>query len=63
MAEKLARGSVGAQGASKALVQAATHGSFDAQLDLEKRNFVTNAGTADFSEGIAAFFERRSPKF
>lgn len=63
MADKLTRGSVGAQGASKALVQAATHGSFDAQLDLEKKAFVANAGTADFREGIRAFFERRSPTF
>lgn len=63
IAEKLARGSMGAQGASKALVQAATHGSFDAQLDLEKKAFVANAGTADFREGINAFFERRPPAF
>ena len=63
MAAKLARGSVGAQGASKALVQAATHGTFDAQLDLEKQAFVVNAGTAGFREGIAAFFERRPPRF
>ncbi|CAN7658152.1 enoyl-CoA hydratase-related protein [Bosea sp. LjRoot90] len=63
LAEKLARGSFGAQKASKALVQAATQGSFGEQLELEKRAFVANAGTADFGEGITAFFERRPPKF
>lgn len=63
MAENLARGSFGAQGASKALVQAAAQGSFDEQLELEKRAFVANTGAADFREGIAAFFERRPPMF
>ncbi|HEV7325459.1 MAG TPA: enoyl-CoA hydratase-related protein [Bosea sp. (in: a-proteobacteria)] len=63
LAEKLARGSSGAQAATKALVQAATHGTFDTQLDLEKQSFVANAGTADFREGINAFFERRPPAF
>lgn len=63
MAQTLAGGSVGAQAASKALVQAAAQGSFDAQLELEKRAFVANAGTADFREGIDAFFARRPPKF
>lgn len=63
MAEKLAGGSVGAQKASKALVQAAAQSSFDEQLELEKQAFVANAGTADFLEGIKAFFGRRTPRF
>jgi 2-(1,2-epoxy-1,2-dihydrophenyl)acetyl-CoA isomerase len=63
MAEKLAGGSVGAQKASKALVQAAAQSSFDEQLELEKQAFVANAGTADFLEGIKAFFGRRKPRF
>lgn len=63
MAERLGQGSVGAGKATKALIQAATEGSFDAQLDREKQAFIGNAGTADFREGIRAFFERRAPRF
>lgn len=63
MAERLSQCSAGANRASKALVQAAMEGSFDEQLDLEKRAFMANAGTADFREGIRAFFEKRPPRF
>lgn len=63
MAERLSQGSVGAVKAAKALVQAASEGSYDAQLDLEKQAFIGNAATADFREGISAFFERRPPRF
>lgn len=63
MAERLVQGSVAAGKATKALIQVAAEGSFDAQLDLEKQAFTSNAGTADFREGIRAFFERRAPRF
>lgn len=63
MAERLGQGSFAAGKATKALIQAAAEGSFDAQLDLEKQAFTGNAGTADFREGIRAFFERRAPRF
>lgn len=63
LAERLSQCSVGANRASKALIQAAMEGSFDAQLDLEKRAFMANAATADFREGIQAFFDKRPPGF
>lgn len=63
MAERLSEGSRGAGKATKALIRAASEGSFDTQLDLEKEAFIGNAATADFREGIRAFFERRRPSF
>lgn len=63
IAGRLSQGSFGANKASKALVQAAMEGTFDEQLDLEKRAFAANAGTADFREGIQAFFQKRAPRF
>ena len=63
LAERLAAGSVGATAAVKRLVGSAVTGAFDAQLDLEKTSFTANAATADFREGIAAFFERRPARF
>lgn len=63
LAERLSQCSFEANRASKALVQAAMEGSFDEQLDLEQRAFSANAGSADFREGIQAFFEKRPPRF
>ena len=63
MAERLSQCSFEANKASKALIQAAMEGSFDAQLDLEKLAFMANARTADFREGIQAFFAKRAPRF
>lgn len=63
MANRLAASAAGAGATVKRLVQAAVTGGFDAQLDLEKQGFVSAAGTADFREGITAFFERRPPRF
>ena len=33
------------------------------QLEIERELFLRCAGTADFAEGVAAFLERRSPRF
>jgi 2-(1,2-epoxy-1,2-dihydrophenyl)acetyl-CoA isomerase len=63
LAERLAQASFGATKATKALIGSATTGTFEDQLDLEKRAFVANAGDVDFREGIQAFFERRTPRF
>ncbi len=63
LAERLSAASFGATKATKELVRAATTGSFDEQLNLEKQAFVTNAGSDDFREGIAAFFEKRAARF
>jgi len=63
LALRLARMSVTAGAAVKRLVAAAVSGSFEDQFDAEKASFVRAAGTADFREGINAFFERREPNF
>ncbi len=63
LAEKLARGSAGATRAAKNLIMEAAATTFDAHLDLEKTSFVRRAGSADFREGIRAFFEKRTADF
>lgn len=63
LAGRLSRGSFVATRTTKELIHSATTGSFDEQLELEKQAFVTNASSADFCEGIGAFFERRMPQF
>ena len=63
MAERVAAGSVGATRSVKRLVGLAATNPHDAQLDDERAGFVAAAGTADFREGVTAFFERRPPAF
>jgi enoyl-CoA hydratase/carnithine racemase len=48
----------------KRLVYQATGVSFNEQLEAERDAFVAAAaGTKDFREGVAAFFERRAARF
>ena len=48
---------------TKQAIQAAAISSFDAQLDLE-RDLQREAGrTPDYAEGVAAFLDKRSPRF
>jgi 2-(1,2-epoxy-1,2-dihydrophenyl)acetyl-CoA isomerase len=47
----------------KQLVHQAIDTPLDTHLDDEQRHFVAAAGTADFREGVAAFVERRPPRF
>ena len=63
LAERLAATSAGATAGVKRLTQTAQTGTFGQQLDLEKSSFMAAAATADFAEGINAFFERRTPRF
>ena len=63
LAERLVANAPGSTANIKALVRASLDSGHDAQLAREKRCFATAAGTADFAEGLAAFFERREPKF
>ncbi|MEK6985803.1 MAG: enoyl-CoA hydratase-related protein [Candidatus Thermoplasmatota archaeon] len=37
--------------------------SFEQQLDLERGLIAAAAGTRDFKEGVASFFEKRKPRF
>jgi 2-(1,2-epoxy-1,2-dihydrophenyl)acetyl-CoA isomerase len=63
MATRLAAGATRALASVKQLVHKAMDTPLDAHLDDEQRHFVAAAGTADFREGVAAFFERRPPRF
>ena len=63
LAHRIAAGAHGATAAVKRLVDHAVTATFAAQLAAEKASFVERAGTADFREGIAAFLERRAPRF
>jgi 2-(1,2-epoxy-1,2-dihydrophenyl)acetyl-CoA isomerase len=63
LAQRIAAGPAFAFASVKRLVYQATGASFDEQLEAERAAFVAAAGTKDFREGVAAFFERRPPKF
>jgi 2-(1,2-epoxy-1,2-dihydrophenyl)acetyl-CoA isomerase len=63
LAQRVAEGPAFAFASVKRLVYQATGVSFDEQLEAERDAFVAAAATKDFREGVAAFFERRSPKF
>lgn len=63
LAHELAAGPRHAFANCKRLVQQAATGTFEAQLAAERAGFISAAGTADFREGISAFFDRREPRF
>lgn len=49
--------------AAKSALKAAQETTLSQGLNLERQHFVSLAGTDDRAEGIAAFFEKRSPEF
>jgi 2-(1,2-epoxy-1,2-dihydrophenyl)acetyl-CoA isomerase len=63
LARKLAAGPAEAQASLKRLVWQAANTPLDAQLDAEAAGFIALSATADFREGVAAFFERRDARF
>lgn len=63
LAERLARGPAGALARTKALLQASFGHTLEQQLTAEKRAFAAGAAEPDFAEGLAAFAEKRKPKF
>jgi 2-(1,2-epoxy-1,2-dihydrophenyl)acetyl-CoA isomerase len=63
LARRIADGPAVAVTSVKRLVHQAAMVPLDVQLENERDSFVAAARTADFREGIAAFFERRPPKF
>lgn len=63
LARRIAEGPALAFASVKRLVHQAPTTAFDVQLEAERDGFVAAAATADFREGITAFFERRPAKF
>lgn len=63
LAAKLAAGPRLAHTAAKTLLRRAGDGLLARQLDDEIRMFADNTREADFSEGLAAFLEKRAPRF
>jgi 2-(1,2-epoxy-1,2-dihydrophenyl)acetyl-CoA isomerase len=63
LARKLASGPTRGYGLVKKAMHASSGNSLDAQLDLE-RDLQREAGfSADYREGVAAFMEKREPRF
>ena len=52
-----------ALGMDKRMLDASFSDTLEKHLDLELECLAVSAGTADFQEGCAAFFERRKPDF
>jgi 2-(1,2-epoxy-1,2-dihydrophenyl)acetyl-CoA isomerase len=64
LARRLAEGPTGAMAVAKQLMnEAAGVDRIDAHLDRELDNLARVADGKDFAEGLAAFFEKRSPRF
>lgn len=63
LADQLAKGPAEAQRVIRHMVGEAYETSEDAQLDRERNAMAAAAGGAEAGEGIAAFLEKRAPKF
>ena len=59
LADRIAQGLAGAQGAIKQLVDAADRNSFEAQMDLERDTMAEALASDEAQEGIKGFLERR----
>lgn len=63
MAEKLAQAPTAAVGRIKELLEASATNDYGGQLELERKAQIKSGQTKDFREGVAAFLEKRPPKF
>jgi len=63
IAQGLAEGPVGALGRIKRLLRESAGRDLDAQLDAEAAAMAESAAGDEGREGVAAFFERRAPRF
>jgi 2-(1,2-epoxy-1,2-dihydrophenyl)acetyl-CoA isomerase len=63
IAERLAQAPTAAIGRIKALLEATATSDYVTQLELERKAQIQSGQTTDFKEGVAAFIEKRPPKF
>jgi 2-(1,2-epoxy-1,2-dihydrophenyl)acetyl-CoA isomerase len=63
MAKKLAEAPTAAIGRIKELLEASATNDYGGQLELEREAQIQSGLTEDFKEGVAAFIEKRPPKF
>lgn len=63
MAENLAQAPTAAIGRIKELLDASANNDYGEQLELEREAQLKSGLTKDFKEGVAAFIEKRPPKF
>jgi 2-(1,2-epoxy-1,2-dihydrophenyl)acetyl-CoA isomerase len=63
LARQLAKAPTVSLGLIKRALEASTTNTLDAQLDLERDLQREAGGSADYREGVAAFLEKRAPKF
>ena len=63
MAENLAQAPTAAIGRIKELLEASATNDYGGQLELERKAQIQSGLTKDFREGVAAFIEKRPPKF
>ncbi|HYY89832.1 MAG TPA: enoyl-CoA hydratase-related protein, partial [Chloroflexota bacterium] len=63
LAARLAAGPVGALAAIKRAVNRAQSSTFEEAIDYEFHLQAARMTDADFTEGVAAFLEKRAPRF
>ena len=63
LAQRLAKGPATALAQTKALLNQALYGDLETVMENERQSLCQLGDQPDFAEGIAAFFEKRKPKF
>lgn len=63
LAARLADAAVGALGAARGLLRQSLETSLDAQLEREVAAITRSGASPECREGLAAYFEKRSPNF